>query len=115
VGYRDERATGTLDRLDGTAWIDDPTVPWTPSGGDEHCAYDHDLVEGAHGFVGGREGVAEQRLRDDDAEDGHPNRPGHCSIAGSAMLTIDPSIVATPEPRIAARSVSVCLRVISAI
>ena len=36
------------------------------------------------------------------------------SIAGSATLTIDPSIVATPEPRIAASSVSLCLRVTSA-
>src|SRR5581483_11984607 len=31
-------------------------------------------------------------------------------IAGSATLTIVPSIVATPEPRIAARRVSLCLR-----
>src|SRR5438105_4940354 len=34
--------------------------------------------------------------------------PRSRSIAGKATLTIVPSIVATPEPRIAARSVSRC-------
>src|SRR5437762_12839204 len=38
--------------------------------------------------------------------------PRSRSIAGSATLTIVPSIVATPEPRIAARSVSLWRRVI---
>src|SRR5436190_24257027 len=37
--------------------------------------------------------------------------PRSRSIAGSATLTIVPSIVATPEPRIAARSVSLWRRV----
>src|SRR5438067_6342930 len=38
--------------------------------------------------------------------------PRSRSIAGSATLTIDPSISATPEPRIAATSVIRCERVI---
>ena len=38
--------------------------------------------------------------------------PRSRSIAGRATLTIDPSIVATAEPRIAASSVSRCLRLI---